>query len=81
MSFSNDLIPFNFCSVTLWPDNTEVDTGNGYYYPIGSMVLKHGCVFYMFYDAYYSGDTEVSSSLKSFQSANELESGRHIVTL
>merc|ERR1711963_646427 len=38
------------------PDNTNQDAGDGYHYPVGSVIVRPGCTFYQFHESHYNGN-------------------------
>ena len=49
----------NGCDISTYidlPDNTNQDAGDGYHYPVGSVIVRPGCTFYQFHESHYNGN-------------------------
>ena len=49
----------NGCSLSNYldvPDNANNDAGDGYHYPVGSLIVRPGCTFYQFHESHYNGN-------------------------
>ena len=52
----------NGCSIANYvdiPHGIDLDAGNGYHYPMGSIMVKPGCTLYVFHDHNYGGSCDI----------------------